>query len=171
MTTCMPPPSPANGSLSTDAAGRHTPRSQRILLAIEGTSPSHAFLTQLRQRDWPEDAEVRLITVLSPIEANALAGPSQLILGELMNVQRTEARRQLEEAAERLKGAAPQLSTKFIVRTGDPAEVILDEARRYGADQIIVGSKRRARMLRWWGDSTAAQVSRHAGCPVEIVSQ
>jgi nucleotide-binding universal stress UspA family protein len=52
---------------------------------------------------------------------------------------------------------------------GSPKRVILDEAERWGADLIVVGSHGRRGLQRFLLGSVSQAVALHAPCSVEIV--
>jgi nucleotide-binding universal stress UspA family protein len=49
---------------------------------------------------------------------------------------------------------------------GDPAETILNSAREWNADLIVIGSDSRGRLAHFLLGSTADSVIRKASCPV-----
>jgi len=61
------------------------------------------------------------------------------------------------------------VSIESRVREGDPRREIVDEAKDWGADLIVVGSHGRTGMQRWLLGSVAEHVVRHAPCSVEVV--
>lgn len=147
-----------------------TRRAKRVLLAIDGSSDSQSVVTQMSHRPWPDQSEVRLITVLAPIEGNALVGSSQVVLEELVKLQHDEAVRRLEAAAAIFNRNSPGLRVTLVVRTGVPTNVILDEAQRWDADLVVVGSHGKGALLRLLLGSVSSTVAMEATCPVEIVN-
>lgn len=57
------------------------------------------------------------------------------------------------------------------VRHGRPRDVILDEARDWKPDPIIVGAVAVRGIKRWLRTGLASYLVTHASCPVEIVIQ
>jgi nucleotide-binding universal stress UspA family protein len=55
------------------------------------------------------------------------------------------------------------------VREGDPRHEIVDEAKRWPADLIVVGSHGYTGWKRWLLGSVAQSVVSHAPCSVEVV--
>lgn len=79
-----------------------------------------------------------------------------------------------EEAQALVNKAAGQLSSAGINATarvvrGDPRAVILDEAKSWGAELIVLGSHGRRGLERLLVGSVSEAVLRHAGCSVEII--
>jgi len=69
------------------------------------------------------------------------------------------------------KLGAAGLALESRVRRGDPSHEIVEEAKSWGADLIVVGSHGRTGMQRLLLGSVAEQVVRHAPCSVEVVRQ
>jgi nucleotide-binding universal stress UspA family protein len=61
------------------------------------------------------------------------------------------------------------LPVEMVVRNGDPRSVIVDEAKDWPADLIVVGSHGYSGVKRWLLGSVAQSVVSHAPCSVEVV--
>jgi nucleotide-binding universal stress UspA family protein len=61
------------------------------------------------------------------------------------------------------------LPTESVIREGDPAATILEEAASRHTELIILGSHGRTGLLRWVLGSVAERVARHAALPVLVV--
>ncbi|WP_010581604.1 universal stress protein [Schlesneria paludicola] len=116
-----------------------TGRAKRVLLEIDGSPYSKNIVTHISLRPWPVQSEIRLIMVIHPIEATALV--AHAVLDELINIQHIEAVRTLNAASDVFKQNSLGLRSSMVVRTGFPKDVILDEAHRWNADLVIVGSR------------------------------
>ena len=75
----------------------------------------------------------------------------------------------IEKAAKNLRKKNPSLTVTTIAMEGSPKSVILDEAEKFGADLIVVGSHGQGGVERFLLGSVAYAVSLHAKCSVEIV--
>jgi hypothetical protein len=62
-----------------------------------------------------------------------------------------------------------ELSLKYGHEVVDPNSTIIDQAKRWKADVIVMGSHGRKGVNRFLMGSVAETVSRHATCSVEIV--
>jgi nucleotide-binding universal stress UspA family protein len=141
----------------------------KILLAIDGSAYSDAAVWEVSRRLWAPDTEVRLITVDPPVDAGLLRGGSPTAFDELVKQQRVEAVRRLNEAMTVFKQNAPNLLVTPVLREGWPKDVILDEAERWGADLIVVGSHGKGAIRRFFLGSVSLAVATNAPCSVEIV--
>ena len=65
--------------------------------------------------------------------------------------------------------AAAGVEGERVLRRGDPAEEIVEEARDTGADLIVMGRHSQGTPNHWFVGSVAECVVRHAPCPVMVV--
>jgi nucleotide-binding universal stress UspA family protein len=90
--------------------------------------------------------------------------------GSLERVQQEMVQRATEltkKTSERLKRKG--LKIESVVREGDARSVIVDEARKWSADLIVLGSHGYTGIKRLLLGSVAWSVVSHAPCSVEIV--
>jgi nucleotide-binding universal stress UspA family protein len=87
------------------------------------------------------------------------------VLG-LHRLRRSNAAALLESTADQLRRAG--FTTAASLRDGDPRRTIVDCAREWHADLIVIGSHGRKGLDRVLG-SVSDSVARHAPCSVEIV--
>jgi len=78
-----------------------------------------------------------------------------------------EAKKLTDEQADVI-GRNKAVTVDTTVRQGDPRVEIVDEAERWGADLVILGSHGRTGVKRWLMGSVAEYVVRHAPCSVEV---
>jgi len=111
----------------------------RILLAVDGSYHSDAALETVMNRPWPESTEVLVLTVIEPLSNK---------LGPFVPQKVIEAQQLLEEdLTEVCKQAGARLAEKFgagKVKTeiveGNPKDKILENARNWGSQLIVMGS-------------------------------
>jgi nucleotide-binding universal stress UspA family protein len=142
----------------------------KILLAIDGSSHSHAAVDEVARRPWPAGSTIRVLSAFQPYTPSA----SEFVLeGATLE----DLRRQLASGAEEITRRAADglrptgLATETIVREGDPRSTIVDEADEWGADLIVLGSHGRTGVARWLLGSVAQAVVGHASCTVEVVKR
>jgi nucleotide-binding universal stress UspA family protein len=146
----------------------------KILLATDGSDYSKAAVNSVAERPWPQGSEVKII---SAIEISYAPTTETWVLpdgyySELERVAREQAEAAVKDAVERIesgKASGLEIITKII--SGSAREMILDEAERWGADLIVLGSHGYSAWRRFLLGSVSHAVATHARCSVEIVRQ
>jgi nucleotide-binding universal stress UspA family protein len=140
----------------------------KILLAIDGSTPSHDAINEVARRPWPSPSTVRILSIIQPYTPPA----TEIVLAsatleEIRRQQARDAEQLTWQAGERI--AARGLSIETAVREGDPRTAIIDAADEWDADLIVVGSHGRTGLERLVMGSVAQAVVAHAHCSVEVV--
>jgi nucleotide-binding universal stress UspA family protein len=141
----------------------------KILLAIDDSQYSADAVETVAAQPWPPGTAVR---VLSAVE-NIVVPAAELWYDARGDFE--SARQELTKRAEQLTArVAERLTAKGLavdtaVRQGDPRSAIVDEAKEWSADLIVVGSHGRTGIERWLLGSVAQSVVSHAPCSVEVV--
>jgi nucleotide-binding universal stress UspA family protein len=141
----------------------------KILLSIDGSEHSARTVDEIGSHPWPADSMVRVLSVVDQV---ATATPEIAIFSAAS----------IEAEREQLIQVANELTTRFAnwlcshglsaetkVRVGDPKSVIIDEAREWAADLIVVGSHGRTGIRQWLLGSVAQSVVSQAPCSVYVV--
>jgi nucleotide-binding universal stress UspA family protein len=133
----------------------------KILIGIEDSMFSYSAAKFVAQLPWRSGTQVRLIAA---VEADSMSGRMEL---EESNVYK-EASKAIDNAMAILRdGGEFEITTEIV--EGNPKHVILDEAERWGADLIVVGSHGRRGLQRFLLGSVSQAVALHAPCSVQIV--
>lgn len=146
---------PCTVQIVRDATGdnAHTLHSGRkVLLATDGSETSATAARAVAERPWPEGSEFRVVSVAEPwaIKSRTLEPQEAISSAEQMLI------------AAGLKASGEVLS-------GNAKEVILEEARRWDADLIVVGSHGRRGFKRFLLGSVSEAVAMNAHCSVVVV--
>lgn len=146
----------------------------KILLAVDGSQCSDLAVSEVVRRPWPDESELKLITVIEPMllpmsEPMSLPGD---YFEQAEQVAQEQAAVVIEKAEEAIKSAHPTgiAITSEILR-GNPKQVIVEEAEKWKADLIVVGSHGYKGFTRFWLGSVSQAVASHSHCSVEIVRQ
>jgi nucleotide-binding universal stress UspA family protein len=139
----------------------------KILLAFDDSKYSQAALQSVLQKAHPAETKVCVLYVLEPIR-EARTRSSHRVHAEMMEQQREDATEMVQRAAESLKAVGFK-TCSCVLQRGNPKAVILDEAKKWGADLIVLGSHGRTGLDRILLGSVSKAVARHAACSVEIV--
>lgn len=139
----------------------------RILIGVDNSSDSQAAVDEVCNRQWPKGTEVGLLTVVDTVMA-ITSEPSAVRWIEVAEEENWDQVRDLfEPAAEKLRNAG--LHTEVLIRRGNPADQILQEAHTWDADCIFVGAKGTRGIDRLLLGSVSSAVSARAHCSVEVV--
>ncbi|HVB86587.1 MAG TPA: universal stress protein [Candidatus Dormibacteraeota bacterium] len=141
----------------------------KILLAIDGLKNGGSPVQELLRRRWEPGTEVRILSVVHPVPL--VADPILILAAshvESLKEEQLRASRAVNDAAEQISKGAPELKVSTQVLEGSPKKAIVEEAERWGADLILVGSHGRGRAERFLLGSVAQAVAEHALCSVEI---
>ena len=136
----------------------------KILLAIDDSKFSEAAIQAVIARHKVPGLEVRVFHAAEP--PTLLTAPE---MAEYIPPRESaeEAKTLVAKAAGKLQSAGVNVTTAVV--QGDPKSIILDEAKAWGADLIVLGSHGRKRLERFLVGSVSEAVLRHAHCSVEIV--
>lgn len=134
----------------------------KVLLAIDGSKFSEAAAQSLIAQYQPQGTEVKILNVVDlpiPIPTSDAAGFREVSL------------KQGQELVQRVEGLLRKAGFKAqtAVEEGYPNSKILDQAAKWEADLIVMGSHGRRGLDRFLMGSVAESVSRHAACSVQIV--
>jgi nucleotide-binding universal stress UspA family protein len=151
----------AAGSSSTAADGIVL---NRILVPIDFFDCSLDALEYAAAVAKQAGAETRILHVMEPVSYGL-----DFTLGDPASLARTRERvdQRLEELTAALVAAG--IRTMSSVRGGIPRDAILDEARRWPSDLIVMGTHGRRGISHLLNGSVAEAVLRHADCPVLAV--
>lgn len=156
--------------VSTADIDTPAPRPMKILLATDGSPCSDRAVQSVAMRPWPADSQIEIVSV---VHTRIPDFPDPQLMIEAAHIQALEADRQRAPArvlrAERCLAGKPGVSVTTSVLEGDPAEAILDEAERWDADLIVVGSHGYGRLKRRLLGSVSQELALHARCSLEIV--
>ena len=140
----------------------------KIVLAIDGSRFSDAAVQLAMAQARPTD-EIRVLHVLEPptLLATREMGGYHSALEREWETEKKVAHELVEKTAElyRSKG----MKATGSVQEGDAKSTILQAAKEWRADLIVLGSHGRKGLEHFLLGSVAEAVARHAGCSVEIV--
>jgi len=144
----------------------------KILLAIDGSPCSNAAVEEVARRPWPQGSIVKVLTVVESSPSVAITPEVWALppnyFEELDAALRQQGRNIVEHALQKLKANMTVL-TDAILAPGSPRPTILDEAERWGADLIVMGSHGYGVWKRLLLGSVSQAVVSHAKCSVEVV--
>jgi nucleotide-binding universal stress UspA family protein len=138
-----------------------TGETPKIVVAYDGSDPGRRALE--RGAGLADGASVTVVSVahlLRPVGRGP--GPEPIDPDEVARRDRA-----LEEAKSRL--AEKGIEARLVPGIGDPATVLVEEAREWGADLIVVGTRGLNLGERIMLGSVSTKVVHHAPCDVLVV--
>jgi nucleotide-binding universal stress UspA family protein len=141
----------------------------KILLAVDGSSFSDAAVEAVITQARGLDTEIRVLHAVelpSLLVAREMGGYDSA-LDAAWEAERKQAQALVTRTAELLRSKG--LKATATVEDGDPRSKILDLAKDWHADLIVLGSHGRKGVEHFLMGSVSEAVARHADCSVEIV--
>jgi nucleotide-binding universal stress UspA family protein len=135
----------------------------RVLVATDFSPHAEDALVLVAGLGMPAGSAVRIVHVVEPFPAISAFAPTSMI---------TLAEGEREITAELDRKIALFRDRGLVVQTalviGRPADMIVDEAQRFHADLVVVGSRGRRRVAATLLGSVSAEVVDRAPCPVLV---
>jgi nucleotide-binding universal stress UspA family protein len=149
----------------------------KIIVANDGSECSLKAVHSVANRPWPTASQFRVISVvqlITPEDQATMPAPffseySKSLLEQIWKEARTRAEEAVADAAEILRGAQLDVCDCKGTPVGEPRSVLLDEAKAWGADLVVVGSYGRHGFERMMLGSVSEAIELHAHCSVEVI--
>lgn len=143
----------------------------RIMIGVDGSVEAEQAVREVGMRVWPKGTEVRIVAVddgKSPARISRVL-PTAAAMIRSSNDKALAASRMMVLWAEReLSAIGLKVSTAIV--KGDPQRVLIEEARKWNADSIFVGSRKfDGTFERYWLGSVSTALVTKAHCSVEVV--
>lgn len=144
----------------------------KILIATDGSEFSNSAIDEVLRYHTDTQTEVRIVTVVEPL-VNTVGAPFGVLdthYATYLKDARERAEKVLEKAEARFReGAGKGVKVSGKVLIGKAGHEIVDEAARWPADLIAVGSHGRGFWERAYLGSVSNAVTHHAPCNVLVV--
>src|SRR6185312_1164825 len=137
----------------------------KVLVAIDHTGLSELVMDALSSQVSPDQAEVQIVQVIDPAQYSVPAEMSpgyQAAEGIRRKSLQEEAKHALDLAEDRVREVGFNATSRMVET--DPEEGILDIAKEWGANVIIVTSHARKRMEKFFHHSVAQAIVQRAAC-------
>lgn len=131
----------------------------KILVAVDSSCESVIAAREAAARLWPTGTTVRVISVVEPVYGWNLP--------DVETALQNSAEQTIESSADYFRQAG--LETSSAVLTGDPKNVIVNEAADFDADFVVIGAHSTHGVMQFLLGGVARAVARLAPCSVEIV--
>lgn len=140
----------------------------RIIVAVDGSRFSDAAVQFVMAQARPTD-EIRVLHVLEPpplLAVREMSGQGSA-LEKVWESEKKVAHELVEKTTELYRSKGMKVTGS--VQDGDAKSTILQAAKEWRADLIVLGSHGRKGLEHFLMGSVSDAVARHAGCSVEIV--
>jgi len=157
------------------ADGDLVPR--RVLLATDGSPSAELAAREIAGRPWPVRTEIRVLSVMDAVlpSVHALFEPPFIHSEEVQRIREEgllHAQKAVADAVAILKPSGLPISESVSILLDGTKNVILNEARDWGADWIFLGSHgHQSTAERILMGSVSESVANDAPCSVQVVRQ
>ena len=142
----------------------------RLVVGVDNSPDSNAAVEAVCNRHWPKGTEVDLLVVVDtvmPVTSDSSESTVTKWIEVADESNWSEVRKIFEPAVQRIRSAG--LRAEVLIRRGNPADEIIQEAHTLGADCIFVGARGTRGIDRLLLGSVSSAVSARAHCSVEVV--
>lgn len=146
----------------------------KILVGSDGWNCSEKAIRSVASRPWPAETTFKVISVREPVVPESASAISFAplypvdLMDELLARESSRANNALTGARQILSSANLNLCDSTVL-FGDPRNILLDEAKSWGADLVVLGSNGRHGLDRVFLGSVSESVAMHAHCSVEVI--
>lgn len=140
----------------------------RALLAYDGSTGADKAVALAAAIAWPSNSVIRVVNVFEPI-MTPISGSwdgGAALAPELDESMTTYVKDMMREVLGRLRSSDRTVESKML--HGRAADAIIDDARDFGADVVIVGSRGHGTIASLLLGSVSSEVVDHAPCPVLV---
>ena len=148
----------------------------KVLLTTDGSESSMAAVKFAAERPWPAKSQLQVLSVvplIAPLPEAVPMAPAYYVSPEIIDTVQREQHQRAEDAVARAKELLERVGLKPVpiecLPAGDPRPVILDQAKTWGADLIVMGSHGYHGVDRLMLGSVSEYVAMHAGCSVDVI--
>ncbi|HEX8138223.1 MAG TPA: universal stress protein [Pyrinomonadaceae bacterium] len=143
----------------------------RIMIGVDGSPGAERAVRSVGRRVWPEGTEVRIVVVDDGVSPTRIAHVLPIAAATIRSRNEeavVKARRMAECAADELRAIGLQVSVAIV--KGEPRSILIEEALKWEADSIFVGSYGLDYLSEKSGlGSVSMGLVTNAPCSVEVV--
>ncbi len=146
----------------------------KVLIAVDDSPYSEAVVDSAVKRNWPEQTEFLILTVLEPIALDTENQKEmQALIEEGTEKRRKTAKALLETVSDKLRKKLSPAAGKveFTVKEGSPKKEIVESAIEFGADRILIGAQGHGTCAHNLLGEVSRVVAATAHCSVEIIRE
>jgi nucleotide-binding universal stress UspA family protein len=153
------------------AVDKNESKPPRVMIGVDGSAEAEHAVREVGMRVWPKGSEVRIVAVddgTSPKRIARVLPTAATMISNSNDKAFTASRMMVEWAERELRAIGLQVSVAM--EKGDPQRVLIEEARKWEADSIFVGSRKfDGTFERFWLGSVSTALVTKAHSSVEVV--
>lgn len=136
-----------------------------VVTGVDGSETAALAAAKAAEAAIAFDSSLHIVSAYGPGEKRTLTDGVEKVVIDL----REDAERAIAETTEQLRAQFPNLNLTSAIASGQPADVILDEAEKQEARLIVVGNKRVQGPARILG-SVARSIAANASCDIYVAN-
>lgn len=144
----------------------------KVLIAIDESECSSMALDSVAGRHWGDEGQFRIVSVFEPLAYQAAGWHAAYMPVSMIEAEQklvNSKRKFVDDKVAELKKAFGADKVTGSVLEGPVWPSVIEEAKSWEADLIVVGSHGRSGLNRLFLGSVAEAIASHANCSVEIV--
>lgn len=138
----------------------------KAIIGTDGSPCAQVAVDLTAALPWPDGSMLRVVAALDPLSFYGPFVGFAPAVGDVEEGIESALEETVAEAARQLSGEGRTVDEKVAV--GRPSTLLRDEAKAFGADLIIVGSRGHSPIATMLLGSVSAEVIDHAPCPVLV---
>ena len=139
----------------------------RVVIAFDGSAGAAQAVALAEAIDWPAGSMIRVVSVMEPTTLQLLPWPMGAAAPPFLE-QDVIAYIEAEQSTVVGRLSAPDRVVDSVLLRDRPASGLVDQAREFAADLVIVGSRGHGPIVSLLLGSVSAEVVDHAPCPVLV---
>jgi len=142
----------------------------KVLLAVDELTFGMAIVEFVREHHWPEGTVFRVMNCIETVPAVAnLAGVPVLLPEDVFDESNDYAQRIVHEVTTRIRAMYPEHEVQTDVVRGNASYEILQMAKEWPADLILMGSHGRKGFTRFLMGSVSRDVVSNGPCSAVVI--
>ena len=138
----------------------------KVVIGVDDSPFSEAVIEYVKGATWPKGSEFLVISASAPVFVG-LGEAAPGAIAEVIEQQEKYHTTIAEKAAASLKAAGLKATARMV--PSDPRGALIDSAKQFGAELIVIGSLGHAGCTKFLLGSVASHVVSHAPCNVLVV--
>jgi len=141
----------------------------KVVIGVDDSPFSNAAVEYVKATTWPAGTEFLVISASAPVFVGPGEAAAPGAIAEIIEQQEKYHKGVAEKAVASLKAVGLKASGRMV--PSDPRGALVESAKHFSADLVVVGSHGRSGIAKLLLGSVAAHVVSHAPCSVLVVKR